>query len=93
MRLYCKRTFFKQNLNAYPINGKLYGNKYIAFKKGKTYSYKEPEDYEKAVGVYMIVESERTDFWLPIKKLDYNKYFTEIQEHRNNKINEILNRQ
>jgi hypothetical protein len=92
VKLYCKRTFFKENLNAYPINGKLYGREYIAFKRGKIYSYTEPKQYEKEAGVYMIVESERTDFWLPIKRLDYDKYFTEIQEHRNNKINEILNR-
>jgi hypothetical protein len=92
VKLYCKRTFFKDNLNAYPINGKLYGNEYIAFKRGKIYSYREPKQYEKAAGVYMIVESERTDFWLPIKRLDYDKYFTEIEEYRNNKIDEILNR-
>ncbi len=92
MKLYCKRTFFKNNLNAYPMNGKLYNQEYIAFKKGRIYSYRKPKQYEKEVGVYMIVESERTDFWLPIKRLDYDRYFTEIEEHRNNKINEILNR-
>jgi hypothetical protein len=92
VKLYCKRTFYKKNLNAYTINGKLYGEEYIAFMIGKIYSYVEPKQYEKGAGVYMVVESERTDFWLPIKRLDYDRYFTEIEEHRNNKIDEILNR-
>jgi hypothetical protein len=92
LKLLCKRTFFKENLNAYPVEGKLYGEEYVAFKNGKIYRYKEPEDYEKSVGVYLIVESERKDFWLPIKKSDYNKYFINLEENRNNKINEILNR-
>jgi hypothetical protein len=92
LKLLCKRTFFKENLNAYPVEGKLYGEEYIAFKNGQIYRYKEPEDYEKSIGVYLIVESERKDFWLPIKKSDYNKYFINLEENRNNKINEILNR-
>jgi hypothetical protein len=92
MRLYCKRTFFKVNLNAYPVVGKLYGQKYIAFKKNKIYSCKEPQKYEKDIGIYLIVESERIDFWLPIKKSEYDKYFLNLEEIRNNKINEILNR-
>ena len=92
MKLLCKRTFFKENLNAYPVEGKLYGQEYVAFKNGQIYRYKEPEDYEKSVGVYLIVESERKDFWLPIKKSDYSKYFINLEENRNNKINEILNR-
>jgi hypothetical protein len=92
LKLLCKRTFFKENLNAYPVEGKLYGEEYVAFKNGQIYRYKEPEDYEKSVGVYLIVESERKDFWLPIKKSDYNKYFINLEENRNNKINEILNR-
>lgn len=93
MKLICKRTFFKKNLNYYPVNGKLYGNEYVAFKNGKIYQYKEPEDYEKAVGVYLIVESERKDFWLPVKKSEFDKYFINLEEIRNKKIDEILNRQ
>lgn len=92
MKLLCKRTFFKENVNAYPIKGKLYGDKYVAFQNGKIYSCKEPEDYEKSVGVYLIVESERTDFWLPIKKSDYEKYFLNLEDNRDKKIDEILNR-
>ena len=92
MKLLCKRTYFKKNLNAFPVQGKLYGDKYVAFQNGKIYSCREPEDYEKSVGVYLIVESERKDFWLPVKKSDYDKYFINLDENRNKKIDEILNR-
>lgn len=92
MKVICKRTFFKENLNAFPVNGKLYGEKYIAFEKNKTYSYKEPKDYEKSVGVYLIVESELKNICLPIKESEFKKYFLSLEENRNNKINEILNR-
>jgi hypothetical protein len=92
LKLICTRTLFKQNLNAFPINGKLIGEDYVANKKGKIYKYKEPKDYERAVGVYLIVESERTDFWLPIKESEFKKHFKDINENRNKKIDEILNR-
>jgi hypothetical protein len=93
LKLLCKRTFFKENLNFYPVEGKLYGNEYVAFQNGKIYQYKEPEDYEKSVGVYLIVESERKDFWLPVKKSEFDKHFINLEENRNRKIDEILNRQ
>lgn len=92
MKLICKRTFFKENVNSFPINKKLYGDKYVAFQNGKIYSYRLPKDYEKSVGVYLIVESERKDYWLPVKKSEYDKYFLNLDENRNKKIDEILNR-
>lgn len=88
----CKRTYFRENKNFFEVRGKSYGESYVAFEKGKIYSYRLPKDYESVVGVGLIIESEVEDIWIPIKESEVKKYFTDLKENRNNKINEILNR-
>lgn len=90
MRVFCKRTFLIQNTNTYPINGKQYGEHYAVWKKGKYYKARIPKDYEKAVGVYYNIESERESFWNPIKEKEFRKHFIDVDELRQEKINKIL---
>lgn len=90
MKVYCKRTYLTQNTNSYQILSKSYGESYAVWKKGKFYEFRFPKDYERAVGVYYIIESEIESFWNPIKKKDFNKHFIDVDEWRNNKIDEII---
>jgi hypothetical protein len=90
VKVFCKRTYFEKNSNFYPINGKNYGENWVKWQKGKYYKVRIPEDYEKSVGVFYKIESERESFWLPIKEKEFNKYFIDIDELRNNKIDKIL---
>lgn len=90
MKVYCKRTYLTQNTNSYQILGKSYGESYAVWKKGKFYNFRTPKDYEKGVGVYYIIESERESFWNPIKEKDFKKHFIDVDEWRNNKIDEII---
>ena len=84
MRVYCKRTYFERNLNTYPINGKDYGE------QGKYYKIRIPEDYERRVGVYYYMENERESFWSPIKVREFDKYFIDVDQLREEKIDQIL---
>lgn len=90
MKVLCRRTYFEKNTNAYPINGKNYGEQWVKWKKGKYYSVRLPQDYEKAIGVYYRIESERESFWSPIKEKEFHKHFIDIDELRNEKIEQIL---
>lgn len=90
MKVYCKRTFLIQNTNSYAINGKEYGEYYAVWKKGKYYKVRTPKDYEKTVGVYYNIESERESFWNPIKEKEFRKYFIDVDELRNNIIKQLL---
>lgn len=90
MRVFCKRTFFVKNVNYYPINGKNYGEDYAVWKKGKYYNVRMPKDYEKDVGVYYNIESERESFWNPIKEKEFKKHFIDVDELRNDIIEKIL---
>ena len=90
MKVYCKRTYLTQNTNTYQILGKSYGESYAVWEKGKFYQFRQPKDYEKEVGVYYLIESERESFWNPIKEKEFRKYFIDVDELRQNKINEIL---
>jgi hypothetical protein len=91
LKVYCKRTFFEKNTYSYSINGKEYGESWVKWEKDKYYLFRIPEDIERSVGIHYYIESERESFWSPIKKKEFNKYFTDIDELRNNKIEQILN--
>jgi hypothetical protein len=91
VKVLCKRTYFEKNSNFYSINGKEYGDNWVKWQKGKYYNVRMPEDYEKRVGVFYKIESERESFWSPIKEKEFHKYFVDIIELRNEKINNILN--
>jgi hypothetical protein len=43
------------------------------------------------MGIHYYIKSERESLWYPIKKKEFDKYFTDIDELRNNKIEQILN--
>lgn len=60
------------------------------FIKGKYYNIKIPEEHERKVGVYYHIQSENKS-WNYIKVKDFQKYFIDIDQLRNNKIDEILN--
>ena len=90
MKVFCKRTFFQKNTNSFPISGKNYGETYVLWKKGKFYNIRLPQEYEKAVGIYYIVESEDVTIYTPVKKKEFEKYFTDIDQLREEKINIIL---
>lgn len=90
MKVYCKRTYLIQNNNSYPVNGKKYGEYYAVWKKGEYYKVRIPADYEKSVGVYYKIESERESFWTPVKEKEFKKHFVDVDELRQYKINKIL---
>ena len=50
MKVYCKRTYFEKNTNAFPVNGKEYGQDYVKWAWGKIYESQKPKDYEKQAG-------------------------------------------
>lgn len=78
MKVLCKRTYFVDK----PIGDK----KEVLFKKNKTYSLIEYDEF-----VFTIkTESSNIEHWSLTKK-NFIKYFFEINEIRDNKINEILN--
>lgn len=98
MKVYCKRTFFKVNKNFYPVNKSKYLEEYVCYKKGKTYECKKPSELENEFGIALYIQSEVLDsfgssIYKPVTKKEFEKYFLDIKENRNNKINEILNRQ
>jgi ABC-type Na+ transport system ATPase subunit NatA len=82
MIVYCKRTFFEKNLN---------NEECVKWFKDKYYNVRKPKDYESKVGVFYIIESERESFWYPITEKEFHKYFIDIDELRNEKIDRILN--
>lgn len=89
MKVYCKRTCFEKNKNAYPINGKEYGQDYVKWACGRIYECHEPKDYEKPT-TYLIIESEVEKTWSPISEKNFNKHFETLEDYRNNKIKQIL---
>ena len=49
-----------------------------------------PESIEREMGIWYYIQTEVVDIWSPIKKSDFDKFFTDIDELRNNKIESIL---
>jgi hypothetical protein len=90
MKVFCKRTYFQKNLNAFPVAGKNYGESYVLWKKGQFYNIRVPQDYEKEVGIYYVVESEYPTIYTPVKKKEFAKYFMDIDQLRDEKLNIIL---
>jgi len=97
MKVYCKRTYFEKNTNAFPVNGKEYGQDYVKWAWGKTYNCREPEDYERGghtemfPGIYLYIESEIKNTACPIKEKDFHKHFETLEENRDRKLEQILN--
>jgi len=88
-KLVCKRTFFRENVNYFKVCGKKYGELYVAFEKNKIYNYREALQWEIGL-MYCSVESEWDDYWLPVSKEEFEKYFKTLDEVRDEKINTIL---
>ena len=80
MRVLCKRTYIEE-----------YVSLPIKFIKGNYYNVKMPEEHERKLGVYYHIQSENKS-WSYIKVKDFQKYFIDIDQLRNDKIDEILNR-
>ena len=57
--------------------------------KGKLYKTHQPSDFEAKTGICIWVDSE-VEEKVPLTMKIYGKYFTTVDEMRNNKINEIL---
>jgi len=96
VKVYCKRTLFKKNNNFYPINGKEYGDDYVEWERGKFYNFRIPEDYERGghtemfPGIYYYIETEIEGVSSPIKEKEFRKHFMDVDELRNEKIENIL---
>lgn len=90
MKVYCKRTYLETNTNFFKIRDKGYGESYAKWEKGKLYSIRMPEPIEREMGIWYYTQTEVTDIWSPIKKKDFDKFFTDIDELRNSKIESIL---
>lgn len=75
MKVFCKRTYIEEH---------------IKFIKGKYYSVELPEKHESDLGIYYHIQSEKK-LWNFIKKKDFFKYFIDIDQLRESKIDEILN--
>jgi hypothetical protein len=87
VEIYCKRTLFVKD------------EKYVLCVKGKIYNSQPPTEFELESGLCLWVENElepsgnqigAPDNWTPLTLKTYEKYFTTIDEMRNNKINSIL---
>ena len=89
MKVYCKRTYFEKNTNAFPVNGKQHGQDFVKWGWGKIYECHEPNDFEKPA-TYLIIESEVKKSWYPISEKNFHKYFETLEEYRNKKIEQIL---
>lgn len=77
MVIYCKRTMFETN------------EKTVLCSKGKTYKIYGPTDFEESSGICFWVDSE-IDERVPLTNKVFDKYFSTIQDMRNNKINDLL---
>jgi hypothetical protein len=100
-KVYCKRTYFEKNTNAFPVNGKKYGEDYVKWAWGKEYKFREPDDYERGghtemfPGIYYYIETEVNSgnghkIWSPIKEKEFRRHFMDVDELRNEKIEQIL---
>ncbi len=100
MKVFCKRTYFETNQNFFKINGKGYGENWAKWENGKYYEARTPNDLESQFGIVYYIESEReytengsltkSYIWSPIKKSEFNKYFIDVDQLRNQKIDKIL---
>jgi hypothetical protein len=96
VKVYCKRTLFKKNNNFYPVNGKEYGDDYVEWERGKFYNFRISEDYERGghtemfPGIYYYIETEIEGVSSPIKEKEFRKHFMDVDELRNEKIENIL---
>jgi hypothetical protein len=63
--------------------------KKVICSKGKIYKYYQPTDFEDQCGICLWIESE-INTKVPITVKIFDKFFTTLDEMRNNKINEIL---
>jgi hypothetical protein len=87
--VYCKRTCFEKNKNAYPINGKEYGEDYVKWSLGKIYKCHKPDSID-IIEAYLIIETEVENIWSPISENNFNKHFETLDDYRNRKIEQIL---
>ena len=95
MKVYCKRTLFIKNTNAFTVKGVSYGEEFAIWEKGKYYDARIPEDYEKEVGVYYNIKSEKGlvngySIWDPITEKNFRKHFIDVDELREYKLEKIL---
>lgn len=85
MSVYCKRNFFQS------------GETKAKWIKGKYYKVGELTEWELELDFYLVIESEfsigANHHYSPINKKEFHKYFTQVDDLRDNKIDEILNRQ
>jgi hypothetical protein len=77
VRIYCKRTMFNSDDNS------------VICAKGTIYETHSASEFEEKTGLVFWVSSE-TEERVPLTLKLFDKYFTTIDEMRNNKINELL---
>lgn len=75
MKIFCKRTLIQDNI--------------VYFIKNKIYESQETNEFEQDFGVYKKIKSEKKEF-VPLAKKTFDKYFSTIEDNRDNKITQIL---
>lgn len=75
--VFCKRTYFLKNYDVTYIKH----NKYKCFK---------PNNQEKSGGIFLFIERPLDKAFIPITKKQFDSYFIDTMEKRNNLIDEIL---
>ena len=83
MKVLCKRTYFER-----------VGHD-IRWEKGKLYEMEFPSELERDAGVYCHIQDNISIYhpyitYSIVRKSEFDKYFIEIDENRNNKIEQIL---
>ena len=76
MKVYCKRTYFNDDDS-------------VRWSRNTYYEFIIPDKYPIIVGIYYYIK-DAIGADHPITKQNFDKYFIDIDELRNNKINEIL---
>ena len=89
MKVLCKRTYFLENSNIYGEFNKAYGEKYVAYCKNKYYEYEEADGYPKTLGIKYYIMSEDGSSH-PLTDKDFHRYFYDIEQIRDIKLNEIF---
>lgn len=81
MKVLCKRTYFERVGHS------------IRWEKNKYYDVVLPNKLEEQTGIYyLIFDKELMGFetYSPIRRSEFDKYFIDIDQNRNDKIEQIL---
>lgn len=84
MKVLCKRTYMER------IKVVSEDKFRCRWGRDKYYDAYSPNEFESNVGIYYILESDVKSRTYPLKKIEFDKYFIDIDEIRNDRIEQIL---